>query len=312
MKEILLASPRGFCAGVNRAVDIVETALKIYTAPLYVKHEIVHNKYVVKKLEKKGVIFVENINDIPRGNTVVFSAHGVPPISWEEAKKRNLEVIDATCPLVTKVHLELKRYAREGYHILLIGHIDHVETIGTFGEAPDKTTIIESIEDVENLFFSDGIKLAYLTQTTLSLLDTQKIIDLIEEKFPWIESPHKSDICYATTNRQNAVQKIANRVSLFLVIGSQNSSNSNRLRELAEKMKVNSYLIENAKTINKAWFDESVQKIGLTSGASVPAILVEESINRLKNEFGFSKVTEINVVYEDVVFQMPKKLKKIG
>ena len=310
MKEILLASPRGFCAGVNRAIDVVESAIKLYEPPLYVKHEIVHNKYVVKKLEEKGVIFVEDINEIPKGSTVVFSAHGVPPNVWEESKNKNLEIIDATCPLVTKVHLEAKRYAKENYHIILIGHINHVETIGTLGEAPNKTTVIESINDLKKLNFSKEKKLAYLTQTTLSLLDTKEIVEAIENKFPWVESPHKSDICYATTNRQNAVREIANEVSLVLVIGSHNSSNSNRLRELAEKIGVTSYLIENAEAIQKDWFDAKLQKVGLTSGASVPDILVEETISRLKNEFDFTRVTEINVVDEDVIFKMPKTLKK--
>ncbi len=310
MKEILLASPRGFCAGVNRAIDIVESAIKFYELPLYVKHEIVHNKYVVKKLEEKGVVFVEDINDIPKGSTVVFSAHGVSPNVWEKSKKKDLEIIDATCPLVTKVHLEAKRYAKENYHIILIGHINHVETIGTLGEAPEKTTVVESINDIRKLNFSKEKKLAYLTQTTLSLLDTKEIIEAIEKKFPWVESPYKSDICYATTNRQNAVQKIANEVSLVLVIGSQNSSNSNRLRELAEKMGVTSYLIENAETIQKDWFNTKLQKVGLTSGASVPDILVEEAVDRLKKEFGFTQITEVNVIDENVVFKMPKALKE--
>ena len=310
MKEILLASPRGFCAGVNRAIDIVESVLRVYDPPLYVKHEIVHNKYVVKSLEDKGAIFVEEIDEIPKGHTVIFSAHGVPPDAWEKARKKELEVIDATCPLVTKVHLEAKRYAREGYRILLIGHIKHVETIGTLGEAPDKTIVIESTGDVEKIDFSREDKLAYLTQTTLSLLDTREIINAIEKKFPWVESPHKSDICYATTNRQNAVRKIANEVSLLLVIGSRNSSNSNRLRELGEKMGTESYLIESAEAMSKSWFRKDLKKIGLTSGASVPDILVEGTVQRLKDEFGFDRVREVKVVEEDVVFQMPKKLKE--
>ena len=210
-REILLAAPRGFCAGVNRAIEIVEIALKIYGSPIYVKHEIVHNKYVVESLRKKGVIILEDLDDIPEKSTVIFSAHGVAPSVWQQAKEKNLEVIDATCPLVTKVHLEAKRYAGEGYHILLIGHINHVETVGTLGEAPEQTTVVESVEDVEKLKIPRKQKIVCLTQTTLSLLDTKEIFSAIKKKYPHVQTPNKSDICYATTNRQNAVQEIAKK-----------------------------------------------------------------------------------------------------
>ena len=309
-KEILLAEPRGFCAGVNRAIDIVEISLRVYEPPIYVKHQIVHNKYVVHTLEEKGVIFVEHIEEVPENSIVIFSAHGVSPDVWDQAKEKNLEVIDATCPLVTKVHLEAKRYVKQGYWILLIGHMDHAETIGTLGEAPNQTTVIESIGDVEELNIPPEQKLAYLTQTTLSLLDTKQIIEALEEKFPEIESPSKSDICYATTNRQNAVQKIAEKVQILLVIGSQNSSNSNRLKELGEKMGTMSYLIENADHINKEWLREDITRVGLTSGASVPDILIEKAIERLKKEFDFQKVVDIKFVDEDITFHLPKKLRE--
>ena len=309
-KEIFLANPRVFCAGVNRAIEIVEIALRIYKPPIYVKHEIVHNQYVVNSLREKGVVFIEDFNRIREGSVVIFSAHGVPPNIWDQAKEKNLEVIDATCPLVTKVHLEARRYAKEGYHILLIGHMDHVETVGTLGEAPDQTTVIESVEDVEKLNIPQGQKLAYLTQTTLSLLDTKQIIAALGKKFQNIESPHKSDICYATTNRQYAVQKIAEKAQILLVIGSQNSSNSNRLKELGEKMGVASYLIENSDHIDHEWIGDDITKVGLTSGASVPDILVEGTIKRLKEEFGFEKVMDIKFTDEDVTFKLPKKLKE--
>ena len=310
-KEILLANPRGFCAGVNRAVDIVEAALRVYDLPVYVKHEIVHNQYVVKQLESKGVIFIEDIEMVPDNQVVIFSAHGVPPSVCETAKKKNLEVIDATCPLVTKVHLESRRYAKDNFQIILIGHINHVETIGTMGEAPERTTVIESVKDVEKLVFDSDQPLAYLTQTTLSVLDTQDIITALEKKFPWIESPKKGDICYATTNRQSAVHAIADKVQILLVIGSQNSSNSNRLRELSEKIGTLAYLIEDSSFIEKKWFTENITKVGLTSGASVPEVLIDETILRLKKEFGFHKVTECTIINEDVTFQMPKNLKRL-
>ena len=308
-KEIILASPRGFCAGVNRAIDIVETSLKVFAPPVYVKHEIVHNQYVVKQLENRGVIFVNDIKEVPEKSTIIFSAHGVPPSTWEMAKEKDLEIVDATCPLVTKVHLEAKRYAKEDYHILLIGHINHVETIGTLGEAPERTTVIESLECVEKLNFTKEDRIAYLTQTTLSVLDTREIIEALTKKFPWIESPQKSDICYATTNRQNAVQDIARDVQMILVIGSQNSSNSNRLRELSDKMGTPSYLIENSDAVQREWITSDINKIGVTSGASVPELLVQGVIRLLQTKFNFKKLTEFKVTSEDVTFKMPRKLK---
>ncbi len=308
-KEIILASPRGFCAGVNRAIDIVETSLKVFGPPVYVKHEIVHNQYVVKQLENRGVIFVNDIKEVPEKSTIIFSAHGVPPYTWEMAKERDLEIVDATCPLVTKVHLEAKRYAKENYQILLIGHINHVETIGTLGEAPERTTVIESLKCVEKLNFTKEDRIAYLTQTTLSVLDTREIIEALTEKFPWIESPQKSDICYATTNRQNAVQEIARHVQMILVIGSQNSSNSNRLRELSEKIGTPAHLIENSDAVQREWITSDINKIGVTSGASVPEVLVQGVIRLLQTKFNFTKLTEFKVTSENVTFKMPRKLK---
>ena len=310
-KQIILASPRGFCAGVNRAIDIVESALKLYNPPIYVKHEIVHNKYVVKQLQNKGVIFIENLDDVPYNSVVIFSAHGVPPESWDIAKQRSLEILDATCPLVTKVHLEAKRYAKEEYNILLIGHSNHVEVIGTLGEAPHKTTVVETVQDIDTLNFSPDDKLAYLTQTTLSVLDTKDIITALEQKFPWIEAPSKSDICYATTNRQNAVHDIAADAQMVLVIGSQNSSNSNRLSELASKLGIPSYLIEDSSCIKSEWFTDDIIKVGLTSGASVPETLIQDVIAVLQSKFNFNKIIERSTVHEDVVFQLPQKLKNI-
>ena len=312
MKEIFLASPRGFCAGVDRAIDVVETALKVYAEPLYVKHEIVHNSFVVKNLKDKGVIFVEDLADVPVGANVIFSAHGVGPQVVEQARQRQLNVTDATCPLVTKVHLEAKRYAKEDYQIILIGHKKHVEAIGTQGEAPERITIIETIEDIESLSFSKDDKIAYLTQTTLSVQDTTGIIEALKEKFPGIEGPGKSDICYATTNRQAAVSEIAEKVDIFLVVGSSNSSNSTRLKELAEKMGCKSYLVDNADGINADWIHDGIQKVGLTSGASAPEVLVQKVLERLKDEFHFEKVNEISVTTENVTFKLPKQLIEAG
>ncbi|RME92074.1 MAG: 4-hydroxy-3-methylbut-2-enyl diphosphate reductase [Candidatus Hydrogenedentota bacterium] len=309
-RTVLLASPRGFCAGVDRAIEIVETALKVYGTPLYVKHEIVHNKHVVQNFIEKGVIFVEEISAIPNHSTVIFSAHGVSPQVWQEAKERHLNIIDATCPLVTKVHLEAKRYAKEGKHILLIGHKNHVETQGTYGEAPDKITIIETVEDVKRLHFPEDMPLAYLTQTTLSVEDTKEIIDALKEKYPHIEGPKKNDICYATTNRQLAVHEISERADLVLVLGSANSSNSNRLKELASKKGIPAYLIDSAKEIQSEWITDSVQVIGVTAGASAPESLVQEVLDELANRYHATEIKEEITVTEDVSFQMPKNLRE--
>lgn len=308
-KTILLASPRGFCAGVDRAIEIVERSLQIFSPPLYVNHEIVHNRHVVNRLQKKGVIFTENLESIPDGETVIFSAHGVPPSLWHKAREKNLRVIDATCPLVTKVHSGVHRFVKEGCHIIYIGHKKHVETIGTIGEAPDKITIVETIADAQALNFPALTKLAYLTQTTLSLLETEEIIKVLKAKFPQIQGPAKNDICYATTNRQRAVAAMAPLVPLLLVIGSQNSSNSNRLREVAEQNGCKAYLIDDERFIQKEWFTEHISCIGLTAGASAPEILIERVIEHLRHAFGFTNVRMHTEVEENISFQLPALLK---
>lgn len=311
MKEILLISPRGFCAGVERAVEILNTALKLSDGePIYVNHEIVHNKHVVESFTNRGVIFVDNINEVPEGKTIVFSAHGVSPKAYDDAKNRNLDVIDATCPLVTKVHLEARRYAKEKYTIALIGHKNHVEAIGTFGEAPEQTIIIESIDDIQQLESRDTSKIAYLTQTTLSIMDTEQIILALKEKYPHIESPPSSDICYATTNRQTAVKTAAEAADLMIVVGSKNSSNSNRLKELSESLGTQSVLIDSAEFFDDNLITAGVSKIAVTAGASAPEKLVQDLVSYLSAKHGFDAVTEINTTTEDVVFKLPKKLRE--
>ena len=310
MSVIHLAYPRGFCAGVDRAISIVEKALETFPAPLYVHHEIVHNTHVVESLKLRGVIFVEELSHVPHHSTVIFSAHGVSPDVIEVAKSRNLKILDATCPLVTKVHIEARRYDREGYQIVLIGHRNHVEAIGTQGEAPEKITIVETEADIDRLHFSSDEKIAYLTQTTLSVRDTRSLIQKLKLKFPNIEGPASSDICYATTNRQLAVEKITREVDLMLVIGSKNSSNSNRLRELAKDDGTTAYLIDSATDLQDAWFSEKKPRVGLTAGASAPEILVQNVIKRLKDHYGYSEIKEIRVTEEDVVFKLPKALMK--
>jgi len=308
MKEIVVAAPRGFCAGVDRAISIVEKALEVYGTPLYVHHEIVHNRHVVSSLKEKGVIFVDSLEEIPSGQTVIFSAHGVSPAIVENAKAKNLRILDATCPLVTKVHIEARRYARENFHIVLIGHKDHIEARGTYGEAPDRIIIVETLADIEKLDFAADAKLAYLTQTTLSVRDTKGLIARLRERFPQIEGPQSSDICYATTNRQEAISVIAPEVDIVFVIGSKNSSNSNRLKELAESEGARAFLIDGASDITAEHFSSPVGRIGLTAGASAPEVLVEEVTARLKNEFGFQKITERRLKDEDVIFKLPREL----
>lgn len=308
MKELVVAAPRGFCAGVDRAISIVEKALEVYGNPLYVHHEIVHNRHVVEGLKKKGVIFVDNLEEIPENQTVIFSAHGVAPTVVEAAKKKNLKILDATCPLVTKVHIEARRYARENFSIILIGHKDHIEARGTHGEAPSQITIIETLEDIDALSFPPDAKLAYLTQTTLSVRDTQGLIERLRERFPQIEGPNSSDICYATTNRQEAVSAIAPQADVVFVIGSRNSSNSNRLKELAESEGARAYLIDSAADLAEAHFQGKVERIGLTAGASAPEVLVREVTERLKKDFGFNSVRELRLKNEDVIFKLPREL----
>jgi 4-hydroxy-3-methylbut-2-en-1-yl diphosphate reductase len=309
-KTLLRVRPRGFCAGVVRAVDIVELALEAYGAPVYVHHEIVHNTYVVEQLRRRGAIFVETITEVPSGSVLVFSAHGVPPTVRQEAKERSLRVIDATCPLVTKVHLEALKFAREKRTIILIGHKDHQEIVGTSGEAPDRTLVVDSIEAVDALQVEDPERLAFLTQTTLSLYDTQEIVGRLRQRFPKIVGPASDDICYATQNRQEAVEQVAKDVDLILVVGSQNSSNSNRLVELAERLNVKARLIDSAAHIDPEWLD-GVQRIGLTAGASAPEVLVEQVSERLA-QFGFTDQRDLDLIREDVRFTLPAELASIA
>jgi 4-hydroxy-3-methylbut-2-enyl diphosphate reductase len=305
-KTLVRVRPRGFCAGVVRAVDIVELALEAYGAPVYVHHEIVHNRYVVDQLRRRGAIFVESIGEVPEGAVLVFSAHGVPPRVREEAEERKLRVIDATCPLVTKVHLEALKFAREGRTLILIGHRDHQEIVGTSGEAPDRTVVVGSIAEVDQLEVEDAERLAYLTQTTLSLYDTQEIVARLRQRFPTIAGPASDDICYATQNRQEAVEALTREVELILVVGSANSSNSNRLVEVANRAGVAARLIEDANDIQPAWL-EGVSHLGLTAGASAPEILVEQVSQRLASH-GFTNQRDLDLIREDVRFTLPPEL----
>lgn len=302
--KLVLSKPRGFCAGVVRAIETVEMALERWGAPIYVKHEIVHNTYVVDGLKKKGAIFIEDLAEVPVGAKLVYSAHGVSPAVRDEAKARDLFEIDATCGLVTKVHSAAKRHADKGYHILLIGHRNHVEIIGTYGEAPYATTIIESVKDVEKLTFLPDQKLFYLTQTTLSLDDVKEIVEALSQKFPHIETLPSSSICYATTNRQLALSEICHEVDLVLVVGDRKSSNSNRLREVAERRGKAAYLIHDAAEINPIWLN-GVSSIGMTAGASTPEEVVQAVINKLK-ELGVTDTEEVIHTEENVLFQLPK------
>jgi len=309
-KKLLRIRPRGFCAGVVRAVDIVELALEAYGPPVYVHHEIVHNRYVVEQLRRRGAIFVESVTDVPMGAVLVFSAHGVPPTVREETRLRNLRVIDATCPLVTKVHLEALRFAREGRTIILIGHKDHQEIVGTSGEAPQQTVVVDSVQAVDRLEIEDPARLAYLTQTTLSLYDTREIVSRLRERFPQIAGPASDDICYATQNRQEAVEQVAREVQLMLVVGSPNSSNSNRLVEVARRSGVSARLIDDASAISADWF-EGIESVGLTAGASAPEVLVEQVSERLA-EYGFTDQTDLDLIREDVRFTLPPELAVIA
>ncbi len=305
-KEILLAQPRGFCAGVDRAIEIVERALQQFGAPIYVRHEIVHNAYVVSDLREKGAIFIEDLDDVPAGNTLIFSAHGVPQSVRKEAEARGLTVFDATCPLVTKVHMEVAKMRREGREIVMIGHQGHPEVEGTMGQSEGGMYLVETVEDVATLQVSDPDLLAYVSQTTLSVDDTVEIIAALKRRFPNISEPKKGDICYATTNRQEAVKFMAPQVELVIVVGSANSSNSNRLREVALKKGAASYMIDNADAINPEWL-AGVQRIGVTAGASAPEVLVQEVIGRLK-QLGAKSVRALDGAIENVTFPMPKGL----
>ena len=305
ISEILLAGPRGFCAGVERAIDIVELALSVCRPPVYVRREIVHNRLVVETLRKQGAIFVDELDEVPDRATVVFSAHGISPEVRREAERRGLRVIDATCPLVTKVHLEAIRYAREGYSIVLIGHEDHDEVIGTLGEAPDRIFVIADVDEVEKLEVPNPDKIAYLTQTTLSMDDTREVIEALRRKFPRIVGPSRNDICYATQNRQAAVKRLANDVDLLLVIGSANSSNAIRLVEVAQTAGTRAYLINDVGDIRAEWLTDA-RRIGITAGASTPEILVTQTVEALRGRGG--AVREVHVVEEDVRFALPQEL----
>jgi 4-hydroxy-3-methylbut-2-enyl diphosphate reductase len=305
-RKIFLLKPRGFCAGVVRAIDVVKIALDLYGPPVYVRKEIVHNKHVVDELRSAGAIFVEELDEIPAGARAIFSAHGVAPSVRRQAKERKLEVIDATCPLVTKVHLEAVKFAREGYSIVLIGHKDHDEVIGTLGEVPQGSYLVETVEDVDRLTFLEPARVRYLTQTTLSLDETRDIISRLKERFPHIQGPPAQDICYATENRQMAVKAISRAIDLLLVVGSQNSSNSKRLVEVGDGFGVRSYLVNDRSDVEAVWL-EGVKNVGVTAGASAPEHLVQELIEFLQVH-GFRQMEEIEMVDEDVRFSLPAEL----
>src|SRR3954469_18567729 len=305
-KTLLLLKPRGFCAGVVRAIDIVRIALETFGRPIYVRKEIVHNRYVVEELQAKGAIFVDSVDEVPEGERVIYSAHGDAPEVRDDSKLRKLRVIDATCPLVTKVHVEAIKFAKEGYSLILIGHLNHDEIIGTLGEAPDVKQVVSSPEQVSSLQVPDPNRVAYLTQTTLSLDEARDIIEALKIKFPNIKGPHAQDICYATENRQVAVKNVAEDADLVLVVGSDNSSNSNRLVEVAQNLSTKSFLIENSRAIKPEWL-EGARTIALTAGASAPEVLVQDVIEFLNNK-GFTNVKEVEVMPENVRFALPPEL----
>jgi 4-hydroxy-3-methylbut-2-enyl diphosphate reductase len=306
-KKIILLSPRGFCAGVVRAIDVVKIALDLYGAPIYVRKEIVHNRHVVDELRQSGAIFVEELQEVPSGSRVIFSAHGVSPFIRKEAAERSLQVIDATCPLVTKVHLEAKRFAKHGFSIVLIGHSNHDEVVGTMGVAPECTFLVENPDDVSRLNLPDPEKIVYLTQTTLSLDETRDIVAALKEKYPHIQGPPAQDICYATENRQIAVKAVSPLCELLLVVGSQNSSNSRRLVEVCEKAGVPAYLIDDKSEVKLEWLT-GVRTVSLTAGASAPENLVQDLIDFLRDEHGFSTMEEMEIKEEDVRFTLPSEL----
>lgn len=305
-KEVVLAQPRGFCAGVDRAIEIVERALVQFGAPIYVRHEIVHNAFVVNDLRQKGAVFIEELSDVPTGNTVIFSAHGVSLDVRQEAQQRGLKIFDATCPLVTKVHVEVTKMRREGREIIMIGHEGHPEVEGTMGQVDEGMYLVETVQDVKELQVRFPDMLAYVSQTTLSVDDTAEIIAALKLKYPLITEPKKTDICYATTNRQEAVKFMAPLVDVVIVVGSPNSSNSNRLREVAEKKGAAAYMIDNATQINPEWLKDC-RRIGVTAGASAPEVLVQEVIDALK-AFGAKSVRILDGVQENVAFPLPKGL----
>jgi 4-hydroxy-3-methylbut-2-enyl diphosphate reductase len=309
--KITLANPRGFCAGVDRAIEIVNRALDLFGAPIYVRHEVVHNRFVVESLRQRGAIFVDELDEIPDGNTVIFSAHGVSMAVREEAERRDLRVFDATCPLVTRVHMEVAKYSRNGYEVILIGHRGHPEVEGTMGQYQSQggeggIYLVVTPEDVAELNIKNPDKLAYVTQTTLSMDDSQMVVSALQQRFPAIHRPNRNDICYATQNRQDAVKELSRRCELVLVVGSPNSSNSNRLREIAEKNGTQAYLIDHAEDIQKEWLD-SVSNIGLTAGASAPDLLVDQVIEQL-SKWGAETVDQLTGREERVEFSLPEEL----
>ncbi|MBH0006318.1 4-hydroxy-3-methylbut-2-enyl diphosphate reductase [Psychrobacter sp. SWN149] len=309
--QIYLANPRGFCAGVDRAIAIVNEALTRFEPPIYVRHEVVHNKFVVSDLANRGAVFVEELHEVPDGSIVIFSAHGVSKAVEDEAERRDLTVFDATCPLVTKVHIEVAKFAQDGMDAVLIGHAGHPEVEGTMGRFNRRhggqIHLVEDESDVAALSVQDAERLAFVTQTTLSMDDTARVIDALREKFPSIQGPRKDDICYATQNRQDAVKDLASRCEVVLVVGSPNSSNSNRLRELAERMDCRAYLIDNAGEMNSSWF-EGVQSIGVTAGASAPEVLIQEVLQQLQ-DWGGDLPSELSGIEENVTFSLPKALR---
>jgi 4-hydroxy-3-methylbut-2-en-1-yl diphosphate reductase len=309
--QILLANPRGFCAGVDRAIDIVERAIELFGAPIYVRHEVVHNRYVVERLRSLGAVFVEELDEVPDDATVIFSAHGVARAVQDEAKRRDLKVFDATCPLVTKVHMEVARYAREGRDVILIGHEGHPEVEGTMGQFDasfgGRILLVETPQDVEHLQIPDPSRLAFVTQTTLSVDDTQRVVEALRRRFPTLATPRKEDICYATQNRQDAVKRLAERCDIILVVGSPSSSNSNRLREIAEKVGIPGYLVDGPDDLRREWF-EGKRVVGVTAGASAPEVLVERVVARIRDWGGEAPVDLIGQP-ENVVFSLPRELR---
>jgi 4-hydroxy-3-methylbut-2-en-1-yl diphosphate reductase len=312
--QILLANPRGFCAGVDRAIDIVERAIELFGKPIYVRHEVVHNRYVVDRLRNLGAVFVDELDDVPGGATVIFSAHGVSLAVRQEAKRRNLKVFDATCPLVTKVHMEVSRYSREGREVILIGHHGHPEVEGTMGQFDDsqggRIFLVETEDDVAKLQIRDPQSLAFVTQTTLSVDDTQRVVAALKAKYPDLASPRKEDICYATQNRQDAVKRLAQQCDIILVVGSPSSSNSNRLREIAEKVGIPGYLVDGPEDLHREWFANK-QCVGVTAGASAPEVLVQRVVERLR-EWGGSLAVEAPGQQESVVFSLPRELRPVA
>ena len=307
VETLLMAGLRGFCAGVVRAIDVVEKALEVCDGPVYVRKEIIHNRYVVDELKGKGAVFVEEVDEVPDGSWLIYSAHGISPNVRDSARRKKLRTIDATCPLVTKVHLEAIHYARRGYTILLIGHEDHDETVGTLGEAPDAIRLIETKEEAETVQVSDPERVAYLTQTTLSLDDTREILEILRRRFPKLAGPSKADICYATQNRQDAVKSMASHVDALLVLGAPNSSNSLRLCEVAQSLGVPGFLIERVGDIRPEWL-QGVRVLGLTASASAPEILVQEVVEFARAQLGVTDVREFETVQEDVNFPLPQEL----